>query len=207
MLGRLACSTDIGTDDGGVTSHYSIPLYNGGMKTEMVSPGELTSKEGADCYASSSADLQILLQSMRDPSASAIFGKDKEKQRQSGVELATLLKKQSKAIADGDLSSIIETLNVQALVLNKMFMRLAGSTYDSFQGERHAFELAYKAQNQCRRTLQAMADIASPKSATFVGSQYNAHNQQINNHEPSEAENERPVGRPDPIKEVPRKKA
>ncbi|MGH8646968.1 MAG: hypothetical protein ACREX4_21935 [Gammaproteobacteria bacterium] len=42
-------------------------------------------------------------------------------------------------------------------------------------------QLALKAQNQCRQTLAALAEIKNPRRTTFIGQQNNATNQQVNN--------------------------
>lgn len=40
---------------------------------------------------------------------------------------------------------------------------------------------ALKAQNQCRQTLAALAEIKNPRRTTLIGQQNNATNQQVNN--------------------------
>ena len=42
-------------------------------------------------------------------------------------------------------------------------------------------DIAFKAQNQSRRTITALADLKSPKRTTFIKQQNNAVNQQVNN--------------------------
>ena len=55
------------------------------------------------------------------------------------------------------------------------------------------FEIAMKAQKQCRQTLSALVDIKHPRRATFVKQQNNAINQQINNDSDFENFQEKPA--------------
>ena len=55
------------------------------------------------------------------------------------------------------------------------------------------FDIAMKAQKQCRQTLSALVDIKHPRRATFVKQQNNAINQQINNGSDPENFQEKPA--------------
>ena len=168
---------------------------------------KLTPADRAATLASSQVDLMTLLQVQPDNLTDAVVEDDMELRCDTGKELAKVLKGQTADLLDGNPEHMLKMLNVQAYTLNKLFHRFARTSYDTFQGERHAMVLAMKAQNQCRRTLQAMAEIATPKQATFIGQQNNGANIQVNNGEASDAQNEAPVGCPEPIREVSRKKA
>lgn len=91
-------------------------------------------------------------------------------------------KKIDKVIA-GDIRDIERMLMSQAQVLNVVFNRMimhVGSA--AFISHLQAYsEIALKAQNQCRQTLAALAELKNPKRTMFVKQQNLALNQQVNN--------------------------
>ena len=88
-----------------------------------------------------------------------------------------------KAVNGGNLDKLEGMLTAQAEALNAMFNNLAkralNATYlpqlDTFT------RLAMKAQSQCRTTVEAIAEIKYPKSATFIKQANIAQQQQVNN--------------------------
>ena len=100
-------------------------------------------------------------------------------------ESMQLMRADAKKITDGDLSSIEERLISHATALDAMFNELArraalnmGQNLDIT--ERY-LRLAFKAQAQCRTTLETLAEVKYPKAATFVRQQNVAYQQQVNN--------------------------
>lgn len=89
-----------------------------------------------------------------------------------------------KALA-GDLSDIEARLASQAVALDIMFTELARRAAVNMGTHLGATEtylrLALKAQGQSRATMQTLAEVKYPKTATFVGQQNNAYQQQVNN--------------------------
>lgn len=80
------------------------------------------------------------------------------------------IQEQVEAVRRGSLSGVEATLVAQAAALNGMFVDLARRGQASLgrpgtAAERH-LRLALKAQNQCRATLDKLADIASRPSKT-----------------------------------------
>lgn len=88
------------------------------------------------------------------------------------------------AVARGDLSHIERLLLSQAQALNAVFVNLAeraqnqGPYLDPMQT---LLGLALRAQNQCRATLETLANVKFPKSATFIRQANIAEQQQVNN--------------------------
>jgi len=93
------------------------------------------------------------------------------------------------AIAElGDNTKIINMLYSQAVTLDAMFVELArraaGGFSESqyFEAAKMFAQLALKAQNQSRATLQTLGEILNPKSITITRNlQANVANQQIVN--------------------------
>jgi len=87
------------------------------------------------------------------------------------------------SIQNGDLKQIESSLYSQAIILQDYFARLLSiaSLAHDFNHIQILGHLALKAQNQCRATLSALADIKNPKRATFIKQQNNALTQQVNN--------------------------
>ncbi len=96
-----------------------------------------------------------------------------------------ILKEKNAKIHAGDLSDVEATLTAQAVTLNAMFNELARRAGLNMGEHMSATEtymrLAFKAQSQCRTTLETLAEIKYPKAATFVRQQNVAYQQQVNN--------------------------
>lgn len=115
-----------------------------------------------------------------------------------GLELARVsgeLADIGAAVGRGDLSHMERMLSAQALALNAIFVNLAERAgkcvtidpYGSLLG------LALRAQNQCRATIETLAEVKFPKSATFIRQANIAEQQQINNGLPSRAREPEPI--------------
>jgi len=93
-------------------------------------------------------------------------------------------------VLKGDISAIERMLMAQAMTLQSIFTsythRMLSAEYIS--GLQVNSKIALKAQNQCRQTLAALAEIKNPKSATFIKNA--AQNQQINFNQNSEKNNQ-----------------
>jgi hypothetical protein len=85
----------------------------------------------------------------------------------------------------GDLSELEETLIAQTVTLNAIFNEMARLASSNMKTHLPATEIymrmALKAQAQSRATMETLAEIKYPKSATFVKQQNNAYQQQVNN--------------------------
>lgn len=88
-------------------------------------------------------------------------------------------------VNNGDMSEIEATLTAQATTLDAIFNELARRAAINMGQHLGATEsylrLAFKAQTQSRATMETLAEIKYPKSATFVKQQNNAYQQQVNN--------------------------
>ena len=99
-------------------------------------------------------------------------------------ELITGLGGQVKQIQAGDMSSVEAMLYGQAMTLQTMFTNLArrAVTQEYLKQYQTYTMLAFKAQAQCRATLEALVEIKNPRPVSFV-KQANIANgpQQVNN--------------------------
>jgi hypothetical protein len=84
---------------------------------------------------------------------------------------------------NGNLGEAELILIGQAKTLDALFHRSLTEMIDaSFVPNMQALaDIALRAQNQSRRTLATLAELKSPKRATFIKQQNNAINQQVNN--------------------------
>ena len=98
-------------------------------------------------------------------------------------ELIRETQAQITAIQQGDMSNVEAMLYGQALALQSIFVAQArrAQVQERLPGFQAHFNLALKAQAQCRATLEALAEVKNPKATTFVSQQNNAHQQQVNN--------------------------
>jgi len=96
------------------------------------------------------------------------------------------MKEQFSALQKGDTDRIEAMLLGQAHSLQAIFTHYANkmASAEYLNQLKVNGALAMKAQNQCRQTLAALAEIKNPKRATFIKNQ--ATNQQINLHAGSE---------------------
>ena len=107
----------------------------------------------------------------------------------SPAGLIQALHEQIKAVKVGDLNRVEAMLVTQAHTLDAIFNELAQRAAANMGEYMNATDLylrlALKAQSQCRATLETLAEIKFPKSATFVRQQNVGINQQVNNSEPT----------------------
>ena len=93
-------------------------------------------------------------------------------------------------IKNGDLSDLEAILTTQSYVLNALFNDLiakgSAALFDkTFASEllsdrpKLMFNMALKAQNQCRATIAAIAELKNPKRTTFVRNQLNSIQMQM----------------------------
>lgn len=98
--------------------------------------------------------------------------------------LVSELKLQLKQVQQGDLSRGENMLVAQAHTLDAIFTRLACQALDApiLDRQETLLRLAFKAQAQCRSTLEALAEIKNPQPVAFVRqANISAGHQQINN--------------------------
>ena len=85
----------------------------------------------------------------------------------------------------GDLSDVEATLTAQAatldIVFNELARRAALNMGEHLSATETYLRMAFKAQAQCRATLETLAEVKYPKAATFVKQQNVAYQQQVNN--------------------------
>lgn len=100
-------------------------------------------------------------------------------------EAVALMREKVALVKAGDLSGMEETLTVQAATLDAIFNELACRASQNMGTYLSATEtylrMAFKAQAQCRATLETLAEVKYPKAATFVRQQNVAYQQQVNN--------------------------
>ncbi|MGM0553280.1 MAG: hypothetical protein ACQETK_05685 [Pseudomonadota bacterium] len=102
------------------------------------------------------------------------------------VDLKEALDRQVQEMKAGGTGPQEEMLWNQAVTLQQLFVRLVERATNQTHADNYdrLFRLALRAQNQSRSTLQALADLRSPKSHVFAKQANVANNQQIN-HAPS----------------------
>lgn len=85
----------------------------------------------------------------------------------------------------GDLSELEATLTAQAMTLDRIFNDMAQRAALNLGTHLSATEaylrLAFKAQAQSRATIETLAEVKYPKSATFINQANIAQQQQVNN--------------------------
>ena len=102
--------------------------------------------------------------------------------QQAMPQIRTDLDKQIQDLKSNDLGQIEALLYSQAVTLNEIFntnIRLLSFSNKANDMQVYS-QIAFKAQNQCRNTLAALAEIKLPNRTIFVRQQNNAFNQQIN---------------------------
>lgn len=111
-----------------------------------------------------------------------------------GLEgFADAIKESTAAIQRGDLGHLEALMYAQVETLNTMFHTSLNRAHGAahLPQVQHYSDCALKAQNQCRRTVLAIAELNQPKNTTVIKQQNNAVNQQVNNSEnKSQPENE-----------------
>ena len=100
-------------------------------------------------------------------------------------EAVGVMREKIARVKAGDLSDVEATLTAQAATLDTVFNELARRAALNMGEHLGATEtylrLAFKAQAQCRSTLETLAEVKTPKAATFVRQQNVAYQQQVNN--------------------------
>ena len=88
-------------------------------------------------------------------------------------------------VGAGNLSGMEATLTAQVTTLNLIFNEMARRAALNIGQHLGAVEtylrLAFKAQAQCRATVETLAEVKYPKSAMFIKQANIAHQQQVNN--------------------------
>src|SRR5258708_25014662 len=98
-------------------------------------------------------------------------------------KLILSLDNQIKNVNNGDLKGIEGVMTAQIHILNNMFNDLARKAISQKQLNfiESFMRLAFKAQNQCRVTIETLAQLKNPTLATFVKQANIGYNQQVNN--------------------------
>jgi len=90
--------------------------------------------------------------------------------------LAKTVRKSRELIGRGDFSQIEEQLIAQTVALESMFQIYFEKMLSTeFLGAQEIFSrIAFRAQAQCQKTLQALIEMRNPKKLIFVKQQNNA---------------------------------
>ncbi len=103
------------------------------------------------------------------------------------TETVGVMRELTKQVNNGSLTELENTLTAQATTLNVIFNALAERAALNMGEHMGACEtylrMAFKAQAQCRATIETLAEVKYPKAATFVRQQNVAYQQQVNNGE------------------------
>ncbi len=103
----------------------------------------------------------------------------------AAIALISAIREQAKSVQAGDLDRMEAMLIAQAhsldAIFNELAQRAAANMGEYINATDLYLRLALKAQSQCRATLETLAEIKYPKSATFVRQQNVGINQQVNN--------------------------
>ncbi|WP_018648948.1 MULTISPECIES: hypothetical protein [unclassified Thioalkalivibrio] len=101
------------------------------------------------------------------------------------VDLKEALERQVAAMRDSGSDQQEAMLLDQAVTLQQMFVRLIERAEQQTLADHYSklLQLALRAQNQSRTTLQALADLRTPRSHVFARQANVAQNQQINHME------------------------
>lgn len=100
-------------------------------------------------------------------------------------EAVGVMREKVAKVTAGDLSDLEATLTAQAATLDTVFnepaRRAALNMGEHLSATETYLRLAFKAQAQCRATLETLVEVKYPKAATFVRQQNVAYQQQVNN--------------------------
>jgi hypothetical protein len=78
-------------------------------------------------------------------------------------------------------SILINQANTLDVIFNSLAQRAGANVGANADLAERYLRMALKAQSQCRTTIEALAEIKSPRSATFIKQQNIAEQQQVNN--------------------------
>jgi hypothetical protein len=94
-----------------------------------------------------------------------------------------LLNEEAERVSSGHLGDMEATLVSQVRTLDTIFTVLAvrAAKSENVDLSERYLRLALKAQGQVRTTVEALKEMKCPRSALFIGQQYNAEQQQVNN--------------------------
>lgn len=122
-------------------------------------------------------------------------------------ELIKDLRAQVKEVVAGDMGQVEAMLYGQATTLQTIFTNLArrAANQEYLKQFQTHLTLALKAQSQCRATLEALAEIKSPRPVAFVrqANISGGHQQVVNNHGPGGESGTIRAGAPAPAEENP----
>lgn len=109
------------------------------------------------------------------------------------TDLVDELGKQVLTIRDDCMDRPEAMLAAQAHALDAMFTCLAQKAAANMnagylQATETYLRMAFKAQSQCRTTLEALSEIKNPRSPTFIKQQNVAQQQQVNNGIPADSQ-------------------
>lgn len=130
---------------------------------------------------------RVLAEHALDPAtANAVTALEFSRALYSDISLqdcVMVVKDDIESINGGNLDKLEGMLTAQAIALNAMFNNFAHRAIkaDVMPKLDTYFRLALKAQSQCRSTVEAIAEIKYPKSATFIKQANIAQQQQVNN--------------------------
>lgn len=98
-------------------------------------------------------------------------------------DLIDELHSQTERLKTGDMSNVEEMLYCQAVTLQTVFTQIlqGAVSCESLKPQNMMLTLAFKAQAQCRTTLETLANIKNPRAVAFVKQANIANNQQVNN--------------------------
>lgn len=98
-------------------------------------------------------------------------------------ESVGVMARKADKVLSGDLSEVEAMLTAQAVALDAIFNHFANRAQiaDYIPKMETYMRLALKAQSQCRTTVEAIAEIKYPKSATFIRQANVGENVQVNN--------------------------
>lgn len=98
-------------------------------------------------------------------------------------ELFCKMEKQEDKILEGDTKHLERMLLNQAQTLQSLFYYASEriTRVEILSHFQAFYDLAFKANNACRKTILAIQQIKNPTPTTFIKQQNNAVNQQINN--------------------------
>jgi len=107
-------------------------------------------------------------------------------------EVSAVMREKAAKVQAGDMSEVEATLTAQAATLDAMFNELARRAALNMGTHLQATDAylrqAFKAQAQCRSTLEALAEIKNPRPVAFVKqANISSGPQQVNNGVPAHA--------------------
>lgn len=145
--------------------------------------GKLVTKEKKDTkelYAKVAMSPSLYAGAVIQQYGTALFGEDK----MDVNHLEEAVRQSAKAINDGDMKAVEAMLYGQAVALQTMFVNLAKRA-DCQQGKLDNIEalmkLAFKAQNQCRMTLETLSNVKNPPVVYARQANITSGPQQVNN--------------------------